>query len=345
MKRTSSLGTRTSALNTSKEGSALIVTLWVLIILSLLVGSFAFDMYIESGITSYYRKRLKAQFLARAGVEYAKHMLDRSFKADAKESAPAGGEDAWVSSVNLSRGMGVSIDQELGDGKFMLEILPEQGRRNVNSLTDEDWEEVLDQGGVPQDRWPELIDCFHDWTDDNDEHQLNGAESDDSFYEQRDYECKNAPLDTVDELMLIKGFDPEIVYGGTTEDGDVITGIAHLLTTWGDGKVNVNTASREVLLTIPGLEEFDVDDIIAGRMGTDQTEGTKDDGYESVDDVMGKLGITDAAVKEKLTVTERRFVRVISKGEVQNVRSGIWCILQAEESGVTPLFWREEDMP
>lgn len=57
------------------------------------------------------------------------------------------------------------------------------------------------------------------------------------------------------------------------------------------------------------------------------------------------LGITDAAVKEKLTVTERRFVRVISKGEVQNVRSGIWCILQAEESGVTPLFWREEDMP
>lgn len=345
MKHASSPGTRNPALDTSKEGSALIVTLWVLIILSLLVGSFAFDMTIESGITSYYRKRLKAQFLARAGVEYAKQLLDNSFKADASETAPDGGEEQWVRSINLSRGMGVSVDQALGDGKFLLEILPEQGRRNVNTLSDEDWEEVLDQGGVPQDLWPALIDCFLDWTDDNDEHQLNGAESDDAFYEQRGYECKNAPLDTVDELLLIKGFEPEIVYGGTTEDGEVLEGIAHLLTTWGDGKVNVNTASREVLLTVPGLEEFDVDDIIEGRKGTDQAEGTKDDGFESVDDVMSKLGISDPAVRDKLTVTERRFVRVISKGEVQNVRSGIWCILQAEDSGVTSLFWREEDMP
>ena len=152
----------TSSRDASKEGSALIVTLWVLIILSLLVGSFAFDMYIESGITSYYRKRLKAQYLARAGVEYAKNMLEQSFKADAKETPPSGGEDAWVRSVNLSRGMGVSLDHSLGDGKVLLEILPEQGRRNVNTLTDEDWEEVLDQGGVPQEMWPELIDCFHD---------------------------------------------------------------------------------------------------------------------------------------------------------------------------------------
>ena len=96
--------------------------------------------------------------------------------------------------------------------------LPEQGRRNVNTLTDEDWEEILDQAGVPQEMWAELIDCFHDWTDEDDEHHLNGAESDDSFYEERGYKCKNAPLDTVDELLLIKGFTPAIVYGGPPED-------------------------------------------------------------------------------------------------------------------------------
>ena len=44
-----------------------VVALWVLIILSLLIGAFAFDMHIEAGITSFYRKRLRSQYLATRG--------------------------------------------------------------------------------------------------------------------------------------------------------------------------------------------------------------------------------------------------------------------------------------
>jgi general secretion pathway protein K len=339
-----------SAIRNPKSGSALIIALWVLIILSLLVGSFAFEMNIESGITSYYRKRMKTQYLSRAGIEYAKLMIGKSFKA--KKEGPEEGEDeeTYIHALNLQKGNPVSgLTQELGDGRFVVDILPEQGRRNVNTLTDDDWEEVLDQGNVPQDMWPELIDCFQDYTDEGDEHQLNGAESDDAFYMERNYECKNAPLDTVDELAMIKGFTQAIVFGGPSEEkgGDPYPGIAQLLTTWGDGKVNVNTASREVLLTL-GLEDFDVDDIIKGRAGVDEELGTKDDGWESVDEVMAKLGLSgkDAeAVQGRLTTTERTFVRVISKGEVEGVRSGIWAVFQADASSVIPLFWREEDMP
>ena len=341
----------TSSRDASKEGSALIVTLWVLIILSLLVGSFAFDMYIESGITSYYRKRLKAQYLARAGVEYAKNMLEQSFKADAKETPPSGGEDAWVRSVNLSRGMGVSVDQSLGDGRFLLEVKPEPSRRNVNTLNDCAWEEVLDQGGVPQDMWPELIDCFHDWTDEGDEHQLNGAESDDSFYEQRGYECKNGPLDTVDVLLLIKGFTPEVVYGGTTKDGETFSGIASLLTTWGDGKVNVNAAPREVLLTLCceneagyplAILDSEVDDILAGRAGTDETSGTKDDGWDSVDEVVSSVGL-DPCFSGQMTV-EGGIYRIVARGEVQGVSSEISVVLEANADDLKVLYWLEGDV-
>ena len=332
----------------NQKGSALIVALWALIILGLLISAFAFDMHVEAGVTSFYRKRLKAQYLARAGVEYAKLMLHKSFKVKEEIGAEDEDPDVYIQALSLQKGMGVtSLTRELGDGKFLVDILPEQGRRNVNTLSDEDWEEMLDQANVPQEEWADLIDCFQDFTDEGDEHQLNGAESDDPFYEERGYECKNAPLDTVDELLLIKGFTKELVYGGPSEvEGDEpYIGIAQWLTTWGDGKVNINTASKEVLLTIPGLEEYDVEDIINGRAGEDEELGTKDDGYDSVDEVMAMIGLNNPEVAGRMTTSERAYCRVISKGEVQGVRSGIWCVLQVSDQGVTPLFWREEDMP
>ncbi len=332
----------TPARNAKRSGTALIVSLWVMIILSLLVAAFAFDMIVESGITSYYRKRVKAQYLARAGVEWAKLILVKSTKVKAEDIVPPEEEDLYVKAMNLSRGNAVrGMTKELGQGKIILDIVPEQSRRNVNTLADEDWEEILDQCNVPEELWPSLIDCFADWVDQSDEHRLNGAESDDAFYQEKGYKVKNGPLDTVDELLLIKGFTPAIVYGGPPihKDDEPMTGIASLLTTYGDGKVNVNTASREVLLTL-GIADYTVDDIIRLRDGPDLAAGTKDDGIENLDEIPG----LEASVKEKLTTQERKYVRLVSIGEVQKVKSGIWCVLSVDEGGIKPLFWREETM-
>ncbi|HBA84831.1 MAG TPA: hypothetical protein DCZ95_12120 [Verrucomicrobia bacterium] len=335
-----------SSSSSSQSGAALIVALWVIIILSLLISAFAFDMHVESGITSFYRKRLKAQYAAQAGVEYAKFLLVQSYKANNAEESDEEKEDLRIKAINLSRGVALTgLSKEIGQGKFTIDIMPEPGRRNVNNLSDEDWEEILDQGNVSEEKWPELIDCFNDWIDESDEHRLNGAESDDSFYEERGYEVKNAKLDTVDELLLIKGFSPAIVYGGPSENEgeESYPGIAQFLTTWGDGKLNVNTASKEVLMTLPDIDEWVVDDIVEGRVGKDQTEGTKDDGWDSVDEVMSQTGL-NADLREKITVSDRKYVRLVSIGEIQGVKSGIWCILSADETSVTPVFWREETM-
>jgi hypothetical protein len=333
----------------AKEGSALIVALWVLLILALLISGFVFDMTVESGVTSYFRKRMKAQFLAQAGVAHAQSMIVRSLdvKADAPEEDEE--EEAWVRALNLSKGLTVSgLTVEMGAGRFTLDILPEQGRRNVHMLVDEDWEEILDQANVPQENWGALIDCFNDWVDEGDEHRLLGAESDDAFYEKRGYEVKNAPLDTIDELTLIKGFTPAVVFGGPSgedeEEGEPLVGIARWLTTWGDGKVNLNTASREVLLTVTGLNEQSVEALIEGRDGPDGEPGTKDDGFDSVDKAMAFIGLTNPETSSRLTTKGESILRVVSIGEVEGVRNGIWCILRAADKKVTPLFWREEPL-
>lgn len=345
----SALGHRKTG--SSRRGAALIVALWTVLILSLLISGLAYEMHIEAGITSYARKRLKAQVAARGGVEYAKFLLAMSYGSNAFEESEEEKEALRILAKNLAKGIGVTgVKVEMGGSSATVDILPESGRRNVNLLGDEDWEELLDQSGVPEEKWAELIDCFMDWTDAGDEHRLNGAEGDDAFYEDNGYAPKNAPLDTVDELLLIKGFSREIVYGGPPEDpkGEPLRGIAHLLTTFGDGKVNVNTASREVLLTLTAgngtmMDDWVVDDLLKNRLGDDGLPNTKDDGFSSVQEAISKSGM-DAALADKLSVSDRQFVRVASIGENNRVRSGVWAVFEVGGKKTTPIYWREEQM-
>lgn len=334
-----------------QAGAALIVALWTVLILSLLISGLAYEMHVEAGITSHARKRMKAQIAARGGVEYAKFLLAKSFESNAFEEGEEEKEDLRILAKNLGRGIGVAgTTVEMGAAKAVVDILPEAGRRNVNKLADEDWEELLDLAGVPEEKWPELIDCFMDWTDAGDEHRLNGAEEDDAYYKAQGYKPKNAPLDTVDELLLIKGFTPAIVYGGPPPGpkSEPLRGIAHLLTTFGDGKVNVNTASREVLLTLTAangkmMDDWVVDDILKYRLGDDGIPNTKDDGFDSVQDAISKSGM-DASLADKISVADRQFVRVVSIGENNGVESGVWAVFEVGEKKVTPIYWREEQM-
>jgi general secretion pathway protein K len=333
-----------------ESGAALIVAVWVILILSLLISSMAFDMQVEANVAAFQRKRIKAEYLAQAGLAWATAALSREVTEGNDEELqlePGQDEQLVVASINLSRGVGVSgVQKDLGEGSFSISILPEESRRNVNALTEEDWKEVLDQAGVENTRWPELIDSFLDWVDEGDEHRLHGAESDDSFYEQAGYEVKNAPLDTVDELLMIKGFDEALLYGGPSPESDEVmyAGIAGWLTTWGDGKVNVNTASREVLLTLPEIEDVVIDAILEYRTGIDALPNTKDDGFRDIQEVITKTGL-DPALSDLITTTERKFLRVISIGEVDGVRNGIWAVVQVADGEVIPVFWREEAMP
>ena len=326
----------------------MIVALWVLLLLSIMVGSFAYDMHIEAHITAYYRQRLKTQYLARAGVEWAKLVLAKSNDVSENDELEEGeSEEVLISAINLSRGVGVVQRQiQMTEGSITIDLVPEQGRYNVNRLSDDQWEEILDSSNIPQDQWDELIDCYTDWVDDNDAHLLNGAESEDPFYEERGYKVKNGQLDTISELALIKGFDHSVVYGGPgeSEDDPPLLGVARLLTTWGDGLVNINTATRDVLMTLPGIDEITVEGILEQRLGEDGEPGTRDDGFETIEDFLAVPGIDAGLISGQITVDERRFVRVVSVGEIEGVRSGIWAVFMIHEDGVLPLYWREEQM-
>lgn len=70
----------------NKKGSALILVLWIIGMLSMITLSFVFDAHLEGKIVSFSRKQLKCEVLANSGIELAKSYLHRSRLVTGNES-------------------------------------------------------------------------------------------------------------------------------------------------------------------------------------------------------------------------------------------------------------------
>lgn len=328
---------RPPASGNPKSGSALLLVMWVLMIVSIIVSSFAFEMQLEARIIAAQRKRFKADQLALAGVEMAKAMLAvKKDKDKNKADKTAVSEDPYANaSAQIAAAMPVEFREAFGDGEVIVKIDYEEGRLNIRTLSDDGWKMLFDQAGIPNTDWDALLDCLKDWQDANDTHQLNGAESDDPFYKNRGYECKNAPVDTVDELLLIKNWGEKVLYGTPPEEKTEtpITGLANQLTTWGSGKINPNSASREVL---SGLKISDglIEAILEARIGPDGEAGTADDGISQED-------FTSMGLSPEIFTLTPEYAAVTAIGKVGGVESQIYCIFKLGEKEAVPLFWNE----
>ena len=69
----------------NKKGVALLISLWILIILSLIVGSVAIEMNIEGLLLSKKRKSFNSEVLALSGIDYARAIIEMNNKANELE--------------------------------------------------------------------------------------------------------------------------------------------------------------------------------------------------------------------------------------------------------------------
>ena len=103
----------------------------------------------------------------------------------------------------------------------------------------------------------DLLAVWTDWTDLNDLESLNGAEKDYYMELEQPYAPRNNPeLDTVEEILHIKGFD-ELLKDINVDAAFTIYG--------NDRTVNLNLATREAMQLLPGLDDELIETIIAFR--------------------------------------------------------------------------------
>jgi general secretion pathway protein K len=237
-----------------QEGIALVLVIWTLTVLMVIAASFSFSTKTAALSTFQIKEEAKAASLAEAGVEFG------IMKLLHKKADPAA-LDAWKTD-------GSEYGHKMEGGGFGISVLDESGRVDINRSAPVILMTLMDSMGVQSGARDVIVDSIQDWKDGDNLHRLNGAEDEYYLSLPKPYRAKNANFDTVDELLLVRGVTEDILYGDSKRKG-----ISEFLTVNAkDGRVNLNSAPGEVLLSVPGMTGEAADAIILRRQAAPLTD-------------------------------------------------------------------------
>lgn len=220
-----------------ERGFALVVTLLVTALLVALTVEFITQVYVDTTSRQNYVDGQRASLLAESGVDGATRILQFSLATQSDFTSLG---DQWAKPLELpdeSGNLKVTIEEE--NGKLNLNYVAGPSGE-FNPAYAEASGRLFKALALPAD---DLLDALADWIDSNDQPKPGGAET--SYYMARKppYAASNNQLLTVDELAMVKGFD-----AGT------LSRIRPFITVYADyaegAYVNINTASRDVLLAL-----------------------------------------------------------------------------------------------
>ncbi len=204
-----------------RRGMVLILVLVVIALLSLASFTFSRLMLSERRASHLSARQAQARALADSGMERARVFL----ALDEESQNEFGG---WYDNPTEFQGVAVVSDEQRGDtGRFTV-VAPrstdgyddgirfgledESARLNLSTLLLADGagegtarEILLQLPGMTE----EIADAILDWIDEDDDPRELGAEADD----YASYVPKNGPLETVEELLLVRGVTPWMLFG------------------------------------------------------------------------------------------------------------------------------------
>jgi general secretion pathway protein K len=234
----------------SQKGIALIMVLWVLTILMVIVLSFSLMARTESLSTLAFKEGLEKKFLAEAGIE--RGIMEIFYRnVYIAQTIVLEGTEVWKTDST-------PYTAQIGNDHYTVRITDESGKVDINATSDILLKNLLTNLGVQGEEVDTIVDSIMDWKDPDDLHRLHGAESDYYMSLPNPYKAKDANFDTLEELLLVKGMTPEILYGN-----DKKKGLIDFLTIYSrSSQININAAPKEVLMAIPGITPEFADTII-----------------------------------------------------------------------------------
>src|SRR5881397_115450 len=140
------------------DGVAMILVMWVIMVLSLLISGFAFRMHVETQVASFGRKELKAQMLARSGIEVARMMLILDEKSPTDAGFDSLGQ-AWATNEDLY------VNHELGEGKYNVKVIDEERKLPINKLSELQLKQLMEAISVDPLDGDVIVDSILDWID------------------------------------------------------------------------------------------------------------------------------------------------------------------------------------
>lgn len=293
------------------RAAAIMLALWALFLLSAMVISWALDINTRLTISGNANRVLEAEAMACSGAEVALHPLVKPGSSALRASFPP-------------------------NQSFEARITGEAGRLNVNKLLEgenpanlELLRKYLEIKGVDLNERDRMIDCLLDWVDPDNLVRLNGAE------DEPGYKPSNAPLKSLNELKRVKGWEEFTA----RQDWD-----ADFTLSTTEAKINMNWASRDVLLALPGFTEPMADRFLATRRGPDDVEGTEDDvRFTDAQQLQIALGFRADQFNQlaALITFNDSVVRVVSVGKSGRVTRTVRMVLFKNNAAMRLISWKE----
>ncbi|GAB4174769.1 MAG: hypothetical protein Tsb0017_09760 [Geothermobacteraceae bacterium] len=303
----------------NERGLALVLVLVIVALLAALVSDFAFSTLIETRLAGTFRDSRAAASLARGGITVGRELLRQDSNGyDAQFS----GEEFWRQPME-----GVPV----ADGSVSLRITDLDGRLGLNALVDA----VGNPNVVMVERFVRLAerlelddpqglaDALVDWLDPDNEPRASGAEAQDYLAAGSRYTPGNAPIVSPDELIRVRGFSAE-----------VMDKLAPFVAAHAGGKLNVNSAARDLLLAWDEqVEEADVELLLEERTRRP---------FRNLDQVRELIGVEAfSALNRNLDLTvESRYFHLDSQAQVGD---GTRRIEVAYDRKADRILWQKVD--
>ncbi len=240
-----------------QNGIVLLVVLWIIAVLSVIVLEFCFGMRTEVNLTNQYKEELQLYEMAKGGVYRA--ILELIYRQDprihqkrktleSEELKPE--EKEWVTD-------GRSYTIPFSQGRCEVKVMGEDGKVNINHVSESLLRKIIGNLGLEGEARDIVVDSILDWRDPDDFYRLNGAETD--YYRSlpEPYECKNGPLDSLEELLLVRGVTPQLFDGIMEKEGrEERIGLKNIFSIYASGEqIDINSASPLVMRVVLGVSK------------------------------------------------------------------------------------------
>lgn len=289
----------------SRQGFALILTLVILTILTAMIIEFSYSVYVATANLNNWKESQRLSQIARSGVSLAIKTIS---------DIPSTELYKFKGSITIPIS-GIVSDF---DGGIIVRVEDENSRFNLNSIISQNQElnrdaynsfkRLLRNLGIRED----IGDYIADWIDRDNEPRTRDSEEN----------SKNAYMDSVDELLLIKTIDME-TYSMLLP---YITVYAHDKTF--TQLININTASIPVIMSLSnGMTKSLAEKIIHSRPFESVSE------VEKVAPGLG-LGTT------KITVRAINY-RITSIAEENKLKRIIECTSEIRGGSYIIKYWKE----
>jgi type II secretory pathway component PulK len=334
------------------RGTVLIVTMWILVVLAGMVLVLAASIRIEGACSANHAAKQQAAAIENGAVQYVLASLDSlGGEIPSEANTPCQG-------VQIGNGAFWILRPDYDDGREeVYGVVDEASKLNLNTAT-------LEMLSVLPRMTPEIAAAIVDWRDIDSDLTVGGAESEYYLLLPDPYECKNAPLETVEELLLIKLTSRELLLGEDTNrsgrlddnendadetdppdnrNGQLDAGLADLVTVYssetnttasGSRRTDVNRASTRDLSNVLRRS------VSQERLGEVVNRARLGRPFQNILDFYYRTGLTMEEfepVADQLTTSEERTLRGLINVNTAP-KQVLLCLPGLEESDVSALM-------